>query len=183
MASGIYRWTIDRSSEGKVPLVYIGQARDIDRRTNEHIHAIVTKDVRRSNVRLVNAVNHYGEDSITFDVLEYCTIDRLTIRELYWYNLHKKSTGFELANFIAPLQNPMDNPESREKAILAGGKNDKATKSKVCTLEKEGKYYFYNGAKSFLKRLGLYTRTRERAFQSLVNGRYKSYYGFRVVQD
>lgn len=182
MASGIYRWIIDRSSENKVPLVYIGQARDIDRRTNQHIRAIVSNDTRISNARLINAINHYGDDSITFEVLEYCTIDKLTIRELYWYNLHKKSTGFELANFIAPSQNPMDDPELAKKARERGGLNDKGTPAKPHWLEKDGERYYCFGVGSFCKQFGLPYNARQ-GFFKLFQGKSKSYKGFRVVDE
>lgn len=70
---GIYRITniIDNKC-------YIGKSLNIEGRINDH------KINRRSNKHLQNAIKKYGIENFTFEILEECTKDNYSEREIYW---------------------------------------------------------------------------------------------------
>lgn len=128
--SGIYRWTVDRP--GKTPLVYIGQAGDLDDRINSYLSDWRTKSDRtklKTNERLWNAVRKYGEQVVSYDVIERVSERQLTERETYWYDryLSLEAEGkVELANFFRPVEPPMRNPQIREKQKKAAAEFNRA---------------------------------------------------------
>ena len=75
---------------------YIGQTYNLKYRWRTHRNSL--KANRHHNKHLQYAWNKYGEDSFKFDILEYCSVDLLDKREIYWiefYNTIQK--GYNLA--------------------------------------------------------------------------------------
>lgn len=71
---GIYK--ITNKNTGKS---YIGQSNDIERRFKEH--QIVGE---RSRIPVDVAIQKYGKDSFTYEIVEQCAIEDLNIKEEYW---------------------------------------------------------------------------------------------------
>lgn len=80
---GIYK--ITKKSNGKT---YIGQSNDIERRFQEHKY--------KTDIPIDLAIQKYGSDAFTFEVLEECSLDQLDEREIYWINYYNtfKGTGY-----------------------------------------------------------------------------------------
>lgn len=82
---GIYK--ITKIVDGKS---YIGQSNDIERRFKEH----QTKG-KASRIPVDVAIEKYGIDAFTYEVLEECPIEKLNERETYWINYyHTVETGY-----------------------------------------------------------------------------------------
>ena len=71
---GIYK--ITKISNGKS---YIGQSNDIERRFKEH-----QQKGTSSRIPLDIAIQKYGINAFTYEILEECSIDKLNEREQYW---------------------------------------------------------------------------------------------------
>lgn len=88
--SGIYK--IENKLNGKV---YIGQSVNVFKRINVH-----RTNLRRGvhgNSHLQLSCNKYGEDTFTFEVLEFCGEDKLNEKEAKWiihYNSTNKDFGY-----------------------------------------------------------------------------------------
>lgn len=78
MNSGIYMWT---SPSGKS---YIGQSIDLTKRKNRFIN----NQYDKSQKKLKYALNKYNISTWKYQVLEYCEIDRLDEREIYYIKLY-----------------------------------------------------------------------------------------------
>lgn len=61
---------------------YVGQSYDLERRFRAHRNELRRGD--HGNSHLQAAWNKYGEHSFSFEVIEYCPIDDLDTREMYW---------------------------------------------------------------------------------------------------
>lgn len=61
--------------------VYIGQSTDIEKRWKDHINNYKTS---RYNYAIYRAMNKYGIENFSFEILEECDINQLSIREKYW---------------------------------------------------------------------------------------------------
>jgi DNA-binding CsgD family transcriptional regulator len=81
MASGIYR--ITNTITG---MIYIGQAKDIDKRWKQHIDGLDNQ--RHANRYLRKAWAEHGKNAFKFEVLEHCKVDQLTEREQYYLDIH-----------------------------------------------------------------------------------------------
>lgn len=62
--------------------IYIGQAKNIERRWKEHINAS-----KKENSLLYRAMRKYGLENFSFEVIEECSIEELNNLEIYyiWY--------------------------------------------------------------------------------------------------
>jgi group I intron endonuclease len=81
MKSGIY--VITNKTNAKV---YIGQSVDIDKRFNSH--RCYLRNGNHYNEHLQRAFNLYGEQSFSFDVLEYCDLDCIDEKEIHYIKLY-----------------------------------------------------------------------------------------------
>jgi hypothetical protein len=81
------------------PRVYVGKtARRLMQRRNDHIQQIHANN--HSNYLLVEALGLYGQDALKIELLEECTTENGSERELYWMKELKatdRSTGFNLS--------------------------------------------------------------------------------------
>lgn len=75
---GIYK--ITKKTTGKS---YIGQSNNIERRFSEH----QTKG-SASRIPLDLAIQKYGKEAFTYEVLEECSIEELNQKEQYWINYY-----------------------------------------------------------------------------------------------
>jgi group I intron endonuclease len=75
MNIGIYKWT---SPTGKI---YVGQSKNLKQRKEWYLSGGVEKS---SMVKLKRSFNKYGIKSHIFEVIEYCSIDQLNEKEIYW---------------------------------------------------------------------------------------------------
>lgn len=75
---GIYK--ITKKENGKA---YIGQSNDIQRRFSEH----QTKGVE-SRIPLDIAIQKYGKDAFTYEVIEECSLEELNEKEIYWIKFY-----------------------------------------------------------------------------------------------
>lgn len=84
--SGIY--VIVNLNNGKK---YVGQSYSVSRRFLVHKNKL--RKGKHPNIHLQSAWNKYGENSFSFEILEYCPIDALNEREEYWINAFKTYTS------------------------------------------------------------------------------------------
>lgn len=75
--SGIYKCTC--LSNGRC---YIGQARFLLKRKQHHIYSL--RHNKHANTHMQRAWNKYGENSFIWEIVEFCDIDKLNDREIYW---------------------------------------------------------------------------------------------------
>ena len=78
--SGVYRFWCNEHS-------YIGSAKDFKHRLNMHINTM--KRGTHHNHTVQNVFNKYGLDLFTFEILEYCKIEDLLVRETYYIQILK----------------------------------------------------------------------------------------------
>ncbi len=78
---------------------YIGSTRDLERRTFDHCYALMCGT--HQNPYLQHALNAYGPDAFTFDVIEAgVNIEALLTREQHWIDTFRSATrefGFNIA--------------------------------------------------------------------------------------
>lgn len=73
---GIYKIT-----EKENPTIfYVGKSNDIERRFKEHIQ----KSYSQSRIPFDDYIDEKGKDAFTYEVLEECLIEELSIKEKYW---------------------------------------------------------------------------------------------------
>lgn len=75
---GIYK--ITNKNTGKS---YIGQSNDIERRFKEHQIA-----GKKSRIPVDIAIQKYGKDLFTYEIIEECLINQLNEREEYWIKFY-----------------------------------------------------------------------------------------------
>ena len=80
--TGIYKIT-----NPDLGLSYIGQARDIKERWRDHLKAGLGIDTP-SNNKLYSAMERYGIEAFTFELLEECPVSQLNEKEAYYIDLY-----------------------------------------------------------------------------------------------
>lgn len=80
--SGVYKITCSPTNK-----VYVGSAVSIKGRWATHKCSL--RQGKHTNRHLQNAYNKYGEDNLTFSIVEVCEIEHLIAREQYWMDSHK----------------------------------------------------------------------------------------------
>jgi len=119
MVSGIYTWIVQR--DGKVPLVYVGQAVSTVKRKREY-EADFLRDEPKENARLWRAVRKYGRRAASFNVVYPSSREDLTYweRHFYWHFKDQEALGLcSVANFAVPGDSPMNNQDVRAKHAAA----------------------------------------------------------------
>lgn len=89
---GIY--AIINTKNGKK---YIGKSINIHRRIKNHIGFLNQKSSKHENEYLINAWNKYGREQFDYLILEECTIEKLSEKELYYiefYNTTNSEFGY-----------------------------------------------------------------------------------------
>lgn len=96
MKSGVYK--ITNKVNGNF---YIGSASDLDRRIKRHRYDLRLN--QHHSQYLQRAWNKYGEENFKFEILEYCAVDNILVREQKYldelkpkYNVSKNATAFML---------------------------------------------------------------------------------------
>ena len=79
---GIYKITNIKNQ-----MCYIGQAKDMRKRLNEHLKKGLGIDTPQGN-KLYQAMLEYGIDSFTFELLEECSEEELNSKERYYIELY-----------------------------------------------------------------------------------------------
>jgi group I intron endonuclease len=90
--SGIYKITNTVNNK-----IYVGCSSKIKSRINSHVFDL--NNNRHSNSFLQRSWNKYGKSVFTFEVLEYCEVKDLFIREHYWailLNVLDKKIGYNI---------------------------------------------------------------------------------------
>ena len=72
--------------------IYIGQSINLKKRENTHFSLL--RHNKSHNIHLQAAFDKYGEEYFRFSALEYCSIDNLDEREIYWENILPKEMKF-----------------------------------------------------------------------------------------
>jgi len=94
MESGIY--LIRNKTNGKV---YVGKTKNFKQRWYQYEYDYKKQRVGHVNHYLLNSMNKYGFSNFEFSVLEYCSLDKCSERELYWmiyYNSFDPEFGYNL---------------------------------------------------------------------------------------
>ena len=85
-------------------LVYIGQAKIIERRLSAHRSIYKRPTALEYNNQIHTAMRDYGIENFTFEIIERCPIEKLNEREKYWvshYNSYKNGyNGTEGGDFL-----------------------------------------------------------------------------------
>lgn len=156
MNIGIY--LLRNEIDGKI---YVGQSSNLSKRNRQHKNALLNN--RHFNEHLQRAYNKYG-NVFKFEIIEYCLLEMLDEREMYWINKFKannKKYGYNI--LIGTTQFKKHSEESKEKIRKANqGSNNKLTISEVIEIKKElVKNYDikkisikYNVSKSTISKIG-----------------------------
>lgn len=74
-------------------MVYIGQSNDIFRRWGEH-----KRKRKKQNTLLYKAMNEYGIENFSFEVLEECEVEELNQKEKYYINKYNSlENGYNMS--------------------------------------------------------------------------------------
>lgn len=112
MSIGIYKWV---SPTGRI---YIGQSTNIKQRKEWYLSNGISN---ASMPKLKRSFNKYGIENHLFEVIEYCSIEKLNEREIYWglfYNVLENGLNCKLGE-----QNCIFSEETKNKMSIA--KKDK----------------------------------------------------------
>lgn len=77
--SGIYKITNLINNK-----VYVGKTNNFYKRYYCYKSAIKRQDINKINQYFLNSINKYGSDNFEFSIIEFCNIEDLKSRELYW---------------------------------------------------------------------------------------------------
>ena len=83
---GIYKITNQKTGE-----CYIGQSVDCKKRWSEHLKAALGIDTPAGN-KLYKAMQEYGIENFSFELLESCKSSELNQKEKYFINLYAADT-------------------------------------------------------------------------------------------
>ena len=79
--TGIYKY------ENKINHnIYIGQSTNIDKRFAQHLYDATFRPEEGTGID--EAINKYGIDNFTFEIIEECDIDDLDDKEIYWIDFY-----------------------------------------------------------------------------------------------
>lgn len=116
MDIGIYKWT---SPTGKI---YVGQSKDLKSRYNWYL----SDAVYNANMpKLKRSFKKYGVENHTYEVIEYCSVEQLNEKEIYWglyYNTLEEGLNCKLGE---------------QNCIFSKNTKDKMSKAKKGTKQTE----------------------------------------------
>ena len=131
MNTGIY--LLRNEIDGKI---YIGQSTNLSKRKRQHKNLL--NNNKHFNEHLQKAYNKYG-NVFKFEIIEYCSIDELDNREMYWinkFNTTNKKYGYNILN--GGTQFKKHSQESIDKIQKANqGQNNKLTINDVVNIKNE----------------------------------------------
>jgi group I intron endonuclease len=105
---GIYKWTSPSNR------IYVGQSKNLVKREGWYL----SNGIRNASMpKLKNSFNKYGIDKHIFEIIEYCTIEQLNEREIYW-GLHYDTLELGL-NCKLGEQNSIFSESTKKKMSLA----------------------------------------------------------------
>lgn len=81
MITGIYKY--QNKINGKI---YIGQSQDIERRFQQHLYDAEKRPMESTGIDL--AINKYGIENFTFEIIERCRVEELDDKEIFWINFY-----------------------------------------------------------------------------------------------
>ena len=91
MRTGIYKITNIKNN-----MCYVGQAKDIASRWNQHCKRGVGADTPTKN-KIYPAMLEYGIENFTFEIIEDCELEKLGEREKFWQDYFKaKEYGYSI---------------------------------------------------------------------------------------
>lgn len=127
--SGIYKITINDY------YIYIGQSMDVKSRWSAHLSEL--KRNRHRNTKLQNVFNKYF-DTIKFEVVEYCDVNMLDEREIYWIDYYRSYGSDHGLNLSIGGNCGSRKYKTKEEAEVARKENNKEYRK---THEEERKEY------------------------------------------
>ena len=99
--------------------LYIGSSSNLYARISNHFERL--NKIEHTNIILQNHFNKYGKDSINFEIIEYCKIEDLIIREQYWMDYYQSyDKGFNIRKIAESSQGLKHSEETKLKMSLAG---------------------------------------------------------------
>ena len=110
--------------------VYIGQALNIEERTNTHKYSLIKN--KHENKHLQRAWNKYGKENFLFSVLEECNEEILTEREQYWIDYYGGINSQNTYNQRDAGSRGRMSDEAREKIRVANKNKIVKPGRKVC---------------------------------------------------
>lgn len=137
--------------------VYIGKTiKSLERRRNEHVSG--TSDSTKTFNGIKGAIAKYGKENFSWEVLEICSQEESSEREMYYIQLYKSNVngfGYNLTNggdgaSFGDL-NPSKRPDVKEKLRIAntGFKHSEETLLKMSAISKE---YYKDGMPEWQKK-------------------------------
>ena len=96
MRTGIYKITNIKNN-----MCYVGQAKDIASRWNQHCKRGVGADTPTKN-KIYPAMLEYGIENFTFEIIEDCELEKLGEREKFWQDYLQHGYDYVLTHY-APL--------------------------------------------------------------------------------
>jgi group I intron endonuclease len=128
MNIGIYKWI---SPTGKI---YVGQSKDLKSRYDWYL----SDAVYNANMpKLKNSFKKYGVENHIYEIIEYCSLEQLNTREIYWglyYNTLEKGLNCKLGEqnciFSENTKNKMSKAKKGTKQT-----EDQKQKRKISTKE------------------------------------------------
>lgn len=106
MFSCIYLWTNEINGKH-----YVGQTQSFYNRMKQYQQGHGTPFIK-------NAINKYGLDNFSIDILEYCDIEHLDEREQYWidyYESYNPSKGYNICKYASTTRGYKHTEEAKKK--------------------------------------------------------------------
>jgi group I intron endonuclease len=111
---GIYKWVSPSNR------IYVGQSKDLVKREKWYL----SNGIRNASMpKLKRSFNKYGVDKHTFEIIEYCLIEQLDEREIYWglyYNTLELGLNCKLGE-----QNTIFSESTKKKMSIAAKKHNR----------------------------------------------------------
>ena len=79
--------------------IYIGKTKNFYKRYKQYVSSFKNNDTSKINQYLLNSFCKNGFDCFNFTIIEFCDLDKLSERELFWmqyYNSTDKRYGYNL---------------------------------------------------------------------------------------